>query len=378
MSKFIVSSSALLKVLQPLASVIASNPVVPALSNFLFQVTGGTLAITASDLEISMTTQLPVESGAGAIDTCVPARLLLDLLKQLPDQPITFDVDEDTYQVVVITANGRYKLAGDNASDFPKVPVIGLGGGLEIPSTTLARAISKTIFAISTDELRPAMTGVLLQLEADRITFVATDGHRLLRYRRLDVGGGAGAKNVIVPKKAWALLKSTLPSEATPVQVAFTASNASFSFNQLRLVCRLIDERYPDYENVVPIVNPNKLLINRAELLNAARRCGLMANRTTHQLRLDLAGSEVTISAEDLDTQNEASERLVCQYDGEDMKIGFNSRFLIEMLTNLNEEEVSLALSTPNRAGLLAPAQQQEGVEDVLMLVMPVMLNNYV
>jgi DNA polymerase-3 subunit beta len=376
MSKFIVSSSALLKVLQPLAGVITNNPVVPTLSNFLFNVTGNTLAITASDLEVSMITSLPVETNAGTLDICVPSRILLNLLKQLPDQPITFDVNEEEFRVEIRSANGNYKLSGENAADYPKVPSAQGNNSLEIPSSALLRAISKTIFAVSTDELRPAMTGILFQMEQNRVTFVATDGHRLLRYRRLDVGAGY-VGNVIVPRKAWAMLKSALPSESTPVQASFSTSNASFSFGSMRIVTRLIDERYPDYENVIPISNPNTLRITRLELLRASQRCSLMANKTTHQIRLRLTGAELQLSADDLDFGNEARETLACQYDGTDMEIGFNSSFLHEMLGALDNDEVTLSMSTPNRAGLIEPGQQGDD-EDVLMLVMPVMLNNYV
>jgi DNA polymerase-3 subunit beta len=377
MPKFIVSSSALLKTLQPLAAVIPPNPVVPVLSNFLFEVAKGTLQITASDLETSITTSLPIEAGKNEFRICLPSRLLLNLLKQLPDQPITFYVDEEQHHAQVNSANGRYKLMGENAADYPKVPVPGPFSSMEIPSSTLARAYSKTNFAISTDELRPAMTGVLVELEPGSVTFVATDGHRLLRFRRLDVGCPGAIKRAIVPGKAWKLLKAALPAEATPVQVKWGTSNAFFEMGSLRLVCRLIDERYPDYENVIPISNPNKLLINRPELLRASQRCALMSNKTTHQIRLGLAAAELQLSADDLDFGNEARETLTCQYDGENMDIGFNADFLHQVLGALDSDEVSLSMSTPNRAGLVEPAQQQQD-ENVLMLVMPVMLNNYV
>lgn len=373
--KFIVSSSALLKQLQSINGVVTNNPVVPILENFLFEIEPGKLTITASDLETSMITELPIEArDAGRI--AAPARILLDTLKNLPDQPVTFSLDEETYTIEISSANGRYKLAGENAADFPRVPVVKGSSPVEIPSSSLARAINKTIFAVSTDELRPAMTGILVQLGEAQVTFVATDGHRLLRYRRQDVNAGQTA-NLIIPRKAFNLLKSSLPSEATPVRVEFNQSNAFFSFNQMRLVCRLIDERYPDYENVIPVSNPNKLTINRAELLNSVRRISIYSNKTTHQVRLRLTGSELIISAEDLDFSNEAKETLACQYDGEDMEIGFNARFLLEMLSNIDSEEITLELSTPNRAGLLMPAQADEN-ESILMLVMPVMLNNYV
>ena len=375
--KFIVSSSALLKQLQFINGVVPSNPVVPILANFLFEVNDGTLTITASDLETSMLTSLPVEArDNGRI--AAPARILLDTLKNLPDQPVTFTIDPDTYTIEIASANGRYRLSGENATDFPRVPVVKGTTTLELPSTALARAINKTLFAASTDELRPAMTGVLIQLSGDKqITFVTTDGHRLLRYRRFDVAAGATATQVIVPRKAFNLLKSALPSEATPVKMEFSQQNAYFEFDQMRMVCRLIDERYPDYENVIPQRNPNKLLIDRADLLASVKRISIYANKTTHQVRLRLANAELHVSAEDLDFSNEANERLACQYEGEDMEIGFNARFLTEMLANLDAPEVTLDLSTPNRAGLLMPAEQ-EPEENILMLVMPVMLNNYV
>ncbi|GEO04659.1 DNA polymerase III subunit beta [Adhaeribacter aerolatus] len=373
--KFIVSSSALLKQLQSINGVISSNPVVPILENFLFEINEGTLTITASDLETSMITEMHVEAKENG-RIAAPARILLDTLKNLPDQPVTFTIDEETYTIELSSANGRYKLSGENATDFPRVPVVKSNNSIEVPSNMLARAINKTIFAVSTDELRPAMTGIFVQLNDNNITFVATDGHRLLRYRRFDVATGNTA-SIIIPRKAFTLLKSTLPAEPTTVRVEFNTSNAFFSFENIRMVCRLIDERYPDYENVIPAQNPNKLVIDRYDLLSSIKRISIYSNKTTHQVRLRIAGSELHVSAEDLDFSNEANERLSCQYDGEDMEIGFNARFLIEMLNNIDSDEISLELSTPNRAGLLMPTSNDDN-ENILMLVMPVMLNNYV
>lgn len=374
--KFIVSTSALLKQLQTLNGVITNNPVVPILDNFLFEIEGKKLTITASDLETSIVGEVMVETSE-SVRIAVPARLLLDTLKNLPDQPVTFDVDEEAYAISVKSVNGRYKLSGENAADFPRVPKVKVPTPLEMPSSALSRAITKTIFAVSSDELRPAMTGVLVELDTDKIRFVATDGHRLLRYTRSDVQAGVRGK-YILPRKACMLLKGALPSESTPVKIEFDGSNAFFSFNQTRLVCRTIDERYPDYENVIPIQNPNTLLINRMELLNSVKRTSIYSNKTTHQLRLRLDGAgEMTLSAEDLDFSNEAKETLNCQYDGEPMEIGFNAKFLQEMLGSLDTEQIKLAMSTPNRAGLLSPPTDED-TESVLMLVMPVMLNNYV
>jgi DNA polymerase III subunit beta len=373
--KFIVSSSALLKQLASINGVVTNNPVVPILENFLFEINDSTLTITASDLETSMITELPVEAKeSGRI--AAPAKILLETLKNLPDQPVTFTIDEETYTIEISSSNGRYKLSGENATDFPRVPVVKGGSAIEIPSNVLSRAINKTIFAVSNDELRPAMTGIYVQLRSDNVTFVATDGHRLLRFRRTDISTSQET-SLIIPRKAFTLLKSTLPSEATAVRMEFNQSNAFFSFDNIRMICRLIDERYPDYENVIPVQNPNKLVIDRAALLSSVRRISIYSNKTTHQIRLKLSGSELQVSAEDLDFSNEANERLTCQYEGEDMEIGFNAKFLIEMLNNIDADEISFELSTPNRAGLLMPLANEDN-ENVLMLVMPVMLNNYV
>lgn len=373
--KFIVSSSALLKQLTTINGVITTNPVVPILENFLFEIDSGLLTITASDLQTSMITDLQVESKeTGSI--AVPAKILLDTLKNLPDQPVTFSVDESTYSIEISSDNGHYKLAGENATDFPKVPAISPDFSVSISTEVLTRAINNTIFATSNDELRPAMTGVYMNLSETDSTFVGTDGHKLIRYRRVDVATDNG-NSIIVPRKGLNLLKNTLPAENMDVSLDFNVSNAFFKFGNTKMICRLIDERYPDYENVIPSDNQIKMTINRLEMLSSLRRIAIYANKTTHQVRLKITGSELLISAEDIDFANEANERLVCEHEGEDIEIGFNARFLIEMLTNIESENIELDLSAPNRAGLILPSSQDEN-EDLLMLVMPVMLNNYV
>lgn len=242
----------------------------------------------------------------------------------------------------------------------------------------MAHAVSNTLFATSTDELRPAMTGVYINLNGSGSTFVATDGHRLVRYRRTDVSGGTASKSsIIVPRKALNLLKSVLPAENTPVSMRYNASNAYFHFGNVQMVCRLIDERYPDYENVIPQDNQNEMAINRQDFLSSLKRIAIYANKTTHQVRLKLDSNTLHVSAEDLDFSNEANESLPCDHQGEDLEIGFNARFLIEMLNNLDSEEVTFKFSQPNRAGLIIPNNSTEN-EEVLMLVMPVMLSNYV
>lgn len=373
--KFIVNSAYLLKQLSNINGVITTNPVVPILENFLFELEKGGLTVTASDLQTSMITELQVESKEkGSI--AVPARILLDTLKNLPEQPVTFSIDESTYSIEIISDNGRYKLSGENATDFPKVPTVSSDFSAEVSSEVLARAINNTIFATSNDELRPAMTGVFVNLGDKNTTFVATDGHRLVRYRRTDVKSDNG-NAIIIPRKALNLLKATLPTENTEVSLSFNMSNAFFKFGTIRMICRLIDERFPDFENVIPSGNNIKMTISRTDLLGALKRISIYANKTTHQVRLKITGSELQISAEDLDFSNEANERLSCEHDGEDIEIGFNAKFLVEMLTNMDSEQIRLTMSAPNKAGVILPAEKDKS-EDILMLVMPVMLNQYV
>jgi DNA polymerase-3 subunit beta len=373
--KFIVNSAYLLKQLSNINGVITANPVVPILENFLFELEKGGLTVTASDLQTSMITELQVESKEkGSI--AVPARILLDTLKNLPEQPVTFSIDESTYSVEIISDNGRYKLSGENATDFPKVPSVSNDFTAEISSEVLSRAVNNTIFATSNDELRPAMTGVYVNLGDKNTTFVATDGHRLVRYRRTDVKSDNG-NSIIIPRKALNLLKATLPAENTEVILNFNMSNAFFKFGNIHMICRLIDERFPDYENVIPSGNNIKMTIGRNELLSALKRISIYANKTTHQVRLKITGSELQISAEDLDFSNEANERLSCEHEGEDIEIGFNAKFLVEMLGNMDSDQIRLTMSAPNKAGVLYPAEKDKE-EDILMLVMPVMLNQYV
>ncbi len=371
--KFIVSSSSLLKQLSVINGVITSNPVVPILENFLFEISEGKLTITASDLQTSMITELEIEAKEeGSI--AVPAKILMETLRNLPEQPVAFSIDEETYSIELSSDNGRYKLAGENATDFPTAPEIADAYVVELSSSVLSTAINNTIFATSNDELRPAMTGVYVNLSETNTTFVATDGHRLVRYRRVDVVADT-ENTIIIPRKALNLLKASLPDSNTNVSFEFNPANATFKFDNIKLICRLIDERYPDYENVIPSDNTNFMTIDRMELLSTLKRISIYANKTTHQVRLKITGSELQVSAEDLDFSNEANERLSCEHDGGDIEIGFNAKFLMEMLNNIDASKITLQLSEPNRAGLIVPAEKDEN-EDILMLVMPVMLNS--
>ncbi|NNC94940.1 MAG: DNA polymerase III subunit beta, partial [Chitinophagales bacterium] len=332
--KFIVSSTNLLKQLQLISGVIGSNTVLPILEDFLFDIDKNELTIYATDLEISMSTKLSIESKqSGKI--AIPAKILIDTLKTLPEQPITFTVDDKSYGVELSSENGKYKLAGENPDDFPKIPQAEDTTDTKIVASVLGKAINKTLFAVSNDELRPAMTGVFFQLAPEGLTFVSTDAHKLVRYKRSDAASEKAA-SFIIPKKALSLLKGALPPDDTSVNIAYNSSNAFFSFGDINLICRLVDAKYPDYNAVIPTENPNKLEIGRQHLQNTLKRVSIFSNKTTHQVVLNLAGSEMKVSAQDLDFSNEASERLACNYEGEDLQIGFNARFLIEMLSALD------------------------------------------
>jgi DNA polymerase-3 subunit beta len=371
--KFIVTSSDLLKHLQTISGVLASNNTLAILDNFLFEIEKDGLTVSASDLETTMITKLSVKAEEkGAI--AVPAKLLLDYLKTLPEQPLTFTVDEKTLGIEISSSYGKSKLAGYPADEFPKNPEMEDPSGIKLPADVLAEAIQKTIFATGNDDLRPVMSGVFCEFTSDGIRFVGTDAHKLVRYTRTDTKSDRTA-SFIVPKKPLNLLKGILSSTNADLFMEFDGTNVRLSFDDNVVIARLIDGKYPNYEAVIPKDNPNKMLVSRTALLGSIRRVSIFSNKTTHQVRLRINGSELSISAEDLDFSNEANERLTCSYEGDDMEIGFNSRFLIEMLNNLDSEDVELSLSAPNRAGILMPVGAGNDAEDILMLVMPVMLN---
>ncbi|MFT4521246.1 MAG: DNA polymerase-3 subunit beta [Bacteroidia bacterium] len=370
--KFIVNTSALLERLQIVIGTVASKPILPILDHFHFNIDNGTLKITSTDLETIMTTSLPVESEASFM-VAVPGRLTMDTLKALPNQPITFTIDEKTHMVEIRSENGRYKLAGQPGADFPKTPDLDGSTSFEIPSSVLLSSISKTLFATGNDDLRLNLTGVYVQLFQDSANFVATDANRLVRLTRTDIKPGV-EHNFILPKKALNLLRSTLSDTNLVVRLEYNDSNAYFTFGDVQLICRFIDERYPDYNAVIPTTNPNVMTINRVEFLNAVRRISIYANKSTHQIRLKINGSELVVSAEDIDLSNEASERLGCEYEGVDIEIGFNSKLLMDMLSNMDSDQVKLEMSESSRAGILLPDVDDEG-EKLLMLVMPMMLN---
>ncbi|HPH23749.1 MAG TPA: DNA polymerase III subunit beta [Chitinophagaceae bacterium] len=370
--KFIVSSSSLLKHLQQISGVINANTVLPILEDFLFEIQDKKLIVTATDLETVMRVQLDIESKING-KVCIPAKILMDSLKNIADQPLTFNIDKN-YGVELTSDNGKYKVMGENPDNFPKELAADDTTGFTMSSTALVTAINKTIFAVSGDDLRPAMTGVFFELSKDGVQFVATDAHRLVRYKRTDAKA-TKTDSFIVPKKPLNLLKNALPDNDDEISVSYNSNHLFVSHGDVQMICRLIDARFPDYKVVIPAENPYHLVVNKQDFQNALRRVSVFSNKSTNQVALSITGSELQMAAQDVDFSFEGNERMNCQYNGEDLQIAFNAKFLIEMLSAADTDDVRVELSTPTKAGLVKPTEQGEG-EDLLMLVMPLMLNN--
>ncbi len=369
--KFIVSSSALLKQLQQISGVINANTVLPILEDFLFEIDKGKLGVVATDLETVMRVQLDIEAKESG-KVCIPAKILMDSLKNIPDQPLTFNIDKN-FAVEITSDNGKYKVMGENPDNFPKEPAADDTTSFTMKSAGLVTAINKTLFAVSNDDLRPAMTGVFFELNKDFVQFVATDAHRLVRYKRTDVSAPK-ADSFIVPKKPLTLLKSALPLNDDEITVSYNSNHLFVKHGTTQMSCRLIDARFPDYKVVIPADNPYKMTIGKGDFQSALRRVSIFSNKSTNQVALQITGSELGLQAQDVDFSFEGAERMKCQYDGEDLTIAFNARFLIEMLNAADSDEVRMELSTPTKAGLIKPTEKDDD-EDLLMLVMPLMLN---
>jgi len=373
--RFIISSTTLLKQLQSISGVLSTSSSLPILEDFLLDIKAGKLSIYASDLDNTMSTSVAVESqDEGRI--AIPGKLLLETLKSFPDQPLTFLVNNENFGIDIASGFGKYKMIGHDPDEYPKIPTIIDGTSFMMDASILYAGINKTIFATGNDDLRPVMSGVFMQIADTGLIMVATDSHRLVRYTRTDVKS-VDASSFILPKKPLNLLKNILGYIDAEIKVSFNAKNACFEFDNSMLICRLIEGRYPNYEAVIPKENPFKLTISRTDLMNSIRRVSIFSSKSTNQVKLNLMGSELQISAEDLDFSNSANERMTCQYNGEDMEIAFNAKFISEMLQNLDSELIHLEMSAPSRAGILLPDQDKKiAEEDLLMLVMPVMINN--
>jgi DNA polymerase III subunit beta len=374
--KFVASSTELLSHLQAISRVISSKNTLPILDNFLFNLSGNELEITASDLESTLITRMKLDNIDGAGTIALPARILLDTLKEFSEQPLTFDINTDTMAVVINSENGRFSVVGQNGIDFPVLPAIRKEKrfSFNIGSDVLLNGINRTLFATADDELRPVMGGIFVEASTEKITFVASDAHKLVKYERNDAKADDNA-SFILPKKPASLLKNILPKESGMVSVEFDDRNAFFALADYKVVCRLVEGNYPNYNSVIPKNNPRKVTIDRVELYNILRRVSVFSNQASNLIKLQFAPNQITVSAQDIDFSISAYERHKCLYEGEEMEIGFKSLFLLEILANISSQDVVIELADPTRAGLFLPAEAENNSEDLLMLLMPMMIN---
>lgn len=373
--KFVVSSTELLSHLSVVSRVISSKNTLPILDNFLFNLDGNDLEITASDLETTLTTKIRLENVTDGGRVAIPYRILVDTLREFPEQPLTFDINEQNFAIKVSTDTGEFNIVGQPAEDFPAKAVVKDESkvSVRVPAHALLSGITKTIFATADDEMRPVMNGILFELSEEALTFVASDAHKLVRYKRLDVKSDQ-INSFILPKKPASLLKNILARESADVLVEFDDKNALFTLENYTLVCRLVEGVYPNYSSVIPVDNPNQMTVDRLDFYNSLRRVAPFTNQASNLVKVSLSGNQIEVSAQDLDFSISAFEKLQCQYEGDEMEIGFKSVFLIEILANISSSDIILSLSDPSRAGLLFPAVNENEDEDVLMLLMPMMV----
>lgn len=373
--KFVVSSSEFLSHLQAISRAISSKSQYPILDCFLLDLQGSMLSITASDLEVTMTTHLTVDSQGGDNLVAFPSKILLEILRKLPEQPLTFEVNSETLMVDIISEKGKYNFVGQPGAEYPEIPSVNdsMSNNIQMPASVLLNGITKTLFATADDELRPVMNGILFEIKNDSLTFVASDSHKLVRFRRTDITS-ENETSFILPKKPAGLLKNVLVREDSDVQVEYDDKNAIFTLPNYKLVCRLVEGNYPSYEAVIPQDNPNKAMVDRVELYNTLGRVSIFSNQASNLIKLHLNNDEMIVSAQDIDFSVSAFEKQTCQYNGDEMEIGFKSQFLIEILENVSSAEINIEMSDPSRAAIIIPFEKEEN-EDELMLLMPMMLN---
>ncbi len=368
--KFIVSSGTLLRNLQSISGIISANNVLPILEDFLFDLKKDKLTVVSTDLETMMKVSLDVQSKEEG-SLCIQAKVLLEYLKNLPEQPITFDINTKDFGIDITSEQGKYKVVGEDAKSFPTEPKADDTTSFTMAAAELSDGIAKAVIAVSNDDLRPAMSGVFFELGKNSLTFVATDAHRLVRCVKSDVNCPA-EDTFIVPRKALNQLKNNL-NTSTEVTISYNKNHLFVQGQDLHLSCRLIDAKFPDYKVVIPADNPYRLVIGKSDFISALRRVSVFSNKTTNQVVLDIVGNNLHLYAQDVDFSFEGNEQLQCQYNGEDMKIAFNAKLLLELVLVLDGDEILFELSTPTRAGLVKPVANKEN-EDLLMLMMPLMI----
>lgn len=374
--KFVVSSSELLSHLSAISKVISSKNTIPILDNFLFDLSETDLTITASDLESTLITRIGLDNTEGKGIIAVPAKLLIDTLKEFPEQPLTFKIDEDTFGIEIFSDNGKYSVVGQSGEEYPEIPKIDeeKAVSVTVAPKIFQKGIEKTIFATADDELRPVMNGIFVEISPDNITFVASDAHKLVRYRRSDAKAEFDS-SFIFPKKPASLLHNLLPREEFQIKLDFDNKNAKFTLSDYTIICRLVEGNYPSYNSVIPKNNPFLMVIDRLTFYNTLKRVAIFSSQASNLIKLNISDNQVIISAQDIDFSISAVEKLNCEYDGEEIEIGFKSTFLLEILANISSANIRMELSDPSRAGLLLPADVIDDAEDLLMLLMPMMVN---
>jgi len=374
--KFVVSSTDLLSHLTSVSKVISSKNTMPILDNLLFSLSETELTITASDLESTLITSMELDNTEGEGIIAIPAKLLIDTLKEFPEQPLTFQIDGESFAVEIFSDNGKFSIVGQNGEDFPEIPNVDEESSsvMSVNHTILQQGIEKTLFATADDELRPVMNGIFVEITAENVGFVASDAHKLVRYRRSDAKAEFES-SFILPKKPAGILRNLLPKEEFDVKLEFDDKNAIFTLSNYKLICRLVEGNYPSYNSVIPANNPNKMIIDRLAFYNTVKRVSVFSNQASNLVKLSINDNKLVVSAQDIDFSISAVERLNCEYEGEEIEIGFKSTFLLEILSNISAGDVRVEMSDPTRAGLLLPAENEDENEDVLMLLMPMMIN---
>lgn len=372
--RFDVSSITLLSRLQSIGKVIAAKNSLPILDSFLFKLEGNNLTITASDAETRLVTSLEVLNAEGSGVFAVSAKILLEPLKELPEQPLTFDINDENLEIFIYFQNGKYNFIGQKGDTYPQQKSLNDDAvSIDIDPQVLLNGISRSLFATADDELRPVMNGVFFDIQPEELVFVASDGHKLVRLRNLSIKAGA-TSSFIMPKKPATLLKNLLTKEEGNVHISFDENNTYIKCSNFEMICRLVEGRYPNYNSVIPKDNPFKVTIDRVTFMNALKRVSVFSNQASSLVKLEMEHNEMLVSAQDIDFSTSAEERIMCSYEGSGLAMGFKATYLIEILNNINSEDVILELADPSRAGLIVPAENQED-EDLLMLLMPMMLN---
>lgn len=372
--KFVISSSALLSFLSTASKVISNKNTLPILDYFLFEVKDGNLRVTASDLETTMTSTIAPESVESEGIIAAPVKLLIDSLKEFSEQPLTFEADENTWEIKISWKTGSIALPGTSGLSYPVAqPLSDDAREFEIEADMLLGGINKTIFATADDELRPVMNGIYMDMTPEHYTFVATDAHKLVKYT-IDNENGTAA-SFILPKKPANLLRTILLKEDDAVKVSFDANNVKFTLHNGTLICRLIEGVYPNYNAVIPANNPNKVIVDRMELLNAIKRVAVCSNQSTNLIKFDINAGVINLTAQDLDFSYSANESLACSYEGTPITIGFKSTFLVEILSNLETPSVIIELADSTRSGVFKPLYDDVETSNTLMILMPMLIN---